>query len=335
MGKLVKFDFPTEDIKINNLYKDEEILAEIRKTTPDKCTIPKIEAAFGELLFPEAPEDRPYTFCSVVLSSDGKMAYPDKQAGPLIAKNNYFDSNGALADYWMLNALRVYSDGVIIGAGTLQREPDSTSHVFDKQMAKERIEVLGKSPCPVNIVVSFDGTDIPFEHKMWDIDESESYQAAIATSPDGGTFIKDNFKKEHVVFGPYSSKDEVDIEGLKNSIERNIEIPIILTGSGNRPDTNLLMWILRKVGMERLLIESPSYNWFLMQNGQLDEYFINYSMVYAGGTITPGFNAPYDHDNHPHAKLVSLGIHKSSFMYTRQKLYYGITADEDLSKYEY
>ena len=33
-------------------------------------------------------------------------------------------------------------------------------------------------------------------------------------------------------------------------MQRNIEIPIILTGIGNRPDTDLLMWILRKIGMD-------------------------------------------------------------------------------------
>ena len=117
------------------------------------------------------------------------MAYRPP-AGPIIAKNNYLDPDGALADFWMLNALRTYSDGIIIGAKTLQTEVNATSHIFDKDLAKERVEVLGKTPHPWNIVVSFDATDIPFEHIIFDVDPEEKLNVAIATSPQGAEYVK-------------------------------------------------------------------------------------------------------------------------------------------------
>jgi riboflavin biosynthesis pyrimidine reductase len=337
MGKLFMMEFPTEQVKIENCFRNEEVLCEIRAKSPDK-TIDKIGAVYGEMFFPPAPEDRPYTFCSVVLSADGKMAFTNRSAGPLIAKENYFDPDGALADFWMLNAMRVYSDGIILGAKTLQSEAHNTSHIFDTEMAAQRVEQLGKSACPMNIVVSFDATDIPLEHIIFDVDLEENFPVAIATSPEGGEYIEKHFKKKHYLVGPYHNTEEIDeqaIEKIKNKMNEGTGIPVFLTGEGNRPDSEVLLYLLRKLGQERLLIESPSYNWHLMENDMLDEYFINYSMVYAGGGITPGHSRGFSHDGHPHAKLLTMGTHKSSFIFTRQKIFYGVSSQEDLSKYKY
>lgn len=337
MGKLFMMEFPTNQVKIENCFKDEAILSDIRDSSPDK-TIDKIKEVYGEMLFPPAPEDRPYTFCSVVLSADGKMAFTNRSAGPLIAKENYFDPDGALADFWMLNAMRVYSDGIILGAKTLQSEAHNTSHIFDVEMAKQRVEQLGKSACPMNIVVSFDAQDIPFEHIIFDVDEEENFPVAIATSPEGGQYVEAHFERKHYLLGPYKNIQEIDQQEIKKIQEQmniNEGIPIFLTGEDHRPDSRVLLYLLRKLGQERLLIESPSYNWHLMENDMLDEYFINYSMVYAGGGITPGYSRGFEHNRHPHAKLLTIGTHKSSFMFTRQKIFYGVTSQEDLSKYKY
>ncbi len=337
MGKLFMMEFPTEQVQIENCFKNEEVLSEIRAKSPDK-TIDKIGAVYGEMLFPPAPEDRPYTFCSVVLSADGKMAFTNRSAGPLIAKENYLDPDGALADFWMLNAMRVYSDGIILGAKTLQSEAHNTSHIFDTEMAAQRVAQLGKTPCPMNIVVSFDATDIPLDHIIFDVDPEENFPVAIATSPEGGDYIGEHFNKTHYLVGPYRSTEEIDeqeIKKIQNDMNEEAGIPVFLTGEGNRPDSRVLLYLLRKLGQERLLIESPSYNWHLMENDMLDEYFINYSMVYAGGGITPGYNRGFAHDGHPHAKLLTVGTHKSSFLFTRQKIFYGVSSQEDLSKYKY
>lgn len=338
MGKLFMMDFPAEQVRIDNCYRDEKMLAEIAETSPDGRTIDKIRAVYGELLFPPAPSDRPYTFCSVVLSSDGKMAFTDRSAGPLIAKENHFDPDGALADFWMLNAMRVYSDAIILGAKTLQSEAHNTSHVFDREMAEQRTSQLGKTPCPLNIVVSFDATDIPLDHIIFEVDPEESFPVAIATSPDGGAYLHERFHKEHVLIGPYADKAAVtdeEVERVRARLAADDAIPVFLTGRGDAPDAKTLLYLLRRLGMTRLLVESPSYNWHLMEQEMLDEYFINYSMVYAGGGITPGYNRGFAHDVHPHAKLLTVGLHRSSFLFTRQKLFYGVTSQEDMSQYKY
>ncbi len=336
MGKLFMMDFPADQVKIRSCFRDEALLEEIRNTSPDRTTIDKIQEVYGELLFPPAPEDRPYTFCSVVLSSDGKMAFADRSAGPLIARENYFDPSGALADFWMLNALRVYSDGIILGAMTLQNEAHNTSHVFDREMADQRVRQLGKTPHPMNIVVSFDATDIPFDHILFQVDPQENLPVAVATSPKGLEEVRRRCRRPVLALGPLNDGEPVDGRELLDRMKQEPDsLPVFVTGKENRPDAGMLLKVLRSMGMERLLIESPSYNWHLMENGWLDEFFINYSMVYAGGTITPGSGRPFAHNRHPHARLLTLGTHQSSFMYTRQKLYYGVEPTTDLEGYRY
>ena len=289
-GKLFMMDFPTDKVRIVPCYKQEDLLKKIKAESPERVTPPKIADVYGELYFPPAPCHRPYTFCSVVLSADGKMAFTDHPAGPIIAKNNYLDPDGALADFWMLNALRTYSDGIIIGAKTLQTEVNATSHIFDKDLAKERVEVLGKTPHPWNIVVSFDATDIPFEHIIFDVDPEEKLNVAIATSPQGAEYVKKSFAKEHIFIGPYNTEGGIDkdLSTIQESLRANpTKVPVFITGENSNPSSEILLYLLRQLEFRRLLIESPSYNWHLMENKALDEFFINYSMVYAGGTNYP------------------------------------------------
>jgi len=82
--------------------------------------------------------------------------------------------------------------------------------------------------------------------------------------------------------------------------------------------------VLRRMGMETVCVESPTFCAALMAEGFLDEYFINYSMVYAGGPLSPGAVIPASFRNHPHADLVSVGIHRQNFLFTRQLLRYGV-----------
>lgn len=44
----------------------------------------------------------------------------------------------------MLNVLRAYADGIIIGARTLLSEPGITCHVYEERLTRQRREVLGK-----------------------------------------------------------------------------------------------------------------------------------------------------------------------------------------------
>ena len=329
MAKLFMMDFPRADIALTPCYKDEELLGELSRASSDQAPLPKIKEAYGHILFPDPPADRPYAVSSIVLSSDGKMAFSDHPAGPVIAKNNFLDPQGALADFWVLNALRAYCDGVVVGARTLQAEAMATSHIFDPELLSQRGQFLKRrGRHPATIVVSFDGTDIPLDHLLFRIDESEGYGVGIATSPRGADYLAKHAPRPvRIVDGEASADFGLFGPGLP--------LPVFTTGTGSMPDAPALLSRLRALGMERLLIESPSYTAHLMSLGLLDEFFINYSMVFAGGPITPNSGSPFSSAVHPHAQLAMVSMHRGSFMFTRQLLRYGVGMAEDLGKLHY
>lgn len=325
--EMVTMNFPAEIMKLQVLTRDEEQLADLRRRSPEKVTPEKILRVYDELFFPEAPEDRPYTFGSIVLSMDGKMAYTDDPQGPLVAAKNLLDPEGGLCDFWILNVLRAYADGVIIGAGTIAAEPKMISNCFDPELVESRIRDLGKkTEAPMNVVVSFDGTDIPLEHGIF---STEGLKTAIGTSPEGGQYLKEHFGRPHRLYGPWTSKDQVDVTELCRAMEeRPEEIPVILTGEGARPDSGVLLYVLRQLGILRLCIESPSYMWHLISRQAMDEMFINYSSVYVGGPIAPGGSTPFSVNDHPHSRILTLSVHRNQFFFTRQQLVYGLKEDQ-------
>ena len=322
MLELPYVDFDPERIRVTSLLKNEEALEEIRRQSPD--VVPeKVKAVYGEVCFPEAPEHRPYTYASIVLSSDGKMAFPDCPQGPVIASGNKLDPDSGKTDFWVLNMLRMYADAIVIGARTLQKEPDGTSHVFDKELAEARVQVLKKPLHPINLVVSFDGTDVPLEHKVFN---SEGLVSLICTSDDGGKYLEKALPEKglaYKLYGAYKTPDEADAAAIQQSMAENPAcVHVLTTGEGNVPDSKTLLAILRRMGIRLLLIESPSYMWHLFQNKGLDELFVNYSMVFAGGDITMGLRDPFTSEEHPHSELLMLGAHHRNLICTRQRLHY-------------
>ncbi len=317
---LPQFDFPTEDIRLTTLMRQEQALRTIKAASKD--VVPqKVLDVYGELYLPEPGEDRPYTFASIVLSSDGKIAFFDDPRGPLIAGNNMLDQAGGKADFFMLNVLRAYSDACLIGARTLQAEPEGTSHVFCKELSRARIEVMGKpSEYPINCVVSFDGTDIPLDHVLFHTSE---VRAMIGTSPEGGRYLAEHMTQPHILLGPYACMEEVDMDSIKKAMAAHPNaIPIFLTGVKTLPDSRALLYILRQIGIKKLCVEAPSYMWHLIENHAMDEMFINYSMVFVGGTAAMGSYRAFSATEHPHSEILSLACHRSSFIFTRQKLRY-------------
>jgi riboflavin biosynthesis pyrimidine reductase len=317
--ELVHTRFDSDEIRIRSLFRSEEKLAEIKKLSPD-ITPEKVLDVYGDLCFPPPPPARPYTFGSIVLSSDGKMAFEDDPRGPVIAGANKGDPSGAKADFWALNMLRSFSDAVISGARTLQAEPDSTAHVFCEELAQARLKVMKKrSLHPVNIVLSFDGTDIPPDHKIF---RSRGLYTMIATSPAGGAYL------EKAAAGkPRRIVNASDVNGIglwKSLTEEPDTLHIVCTGSGTETDTKALFLLLRAMGIERVCVEAPSYMWHLIQRKYMDEFFINYSMLFAGGGAALGSKFPFGSADHPHAELLTLGIHKENFIFTRQRLLYNL-----------
>lgn len=305
--------FDTEEIKLSMLFDNTKKMGYI--TDSLKCK--KIEDVYGKLMFGDIPEDRPITYASYVMSIDGKIAFEDSYVGPLIAKMNHLDPGGAKADFWVLNMLRGVSDGIIIGSGTLIKEPDYTGSVFDEDIVNARVEA-GLPIAPWTVIVTATGTKIPFENDVF-VDGDVSI--LINTSPNGF----ENLKKE--ITKPYFILDYTDINTIKKQIEDNVNsIPIVITGEENNTDAETLLRVLKAMGMDRVLIESPTYCHHLMETALLDEMFLNTSCIFVGGDCASigGYSEPFTSVNHPHTEIVSIHMHSPHFIYTRHKLIYGI-----------
>lgn len=309
--------------KITCVFQDDRLLSEIETRAADQSVLPDAAVYYSVAVrFPKASDSRPYIISSIVLSADGKMAFMDNKVGPLIAQCNDLDPVGGELDFWCLNMLRAYSDALLIGANTLRNEPDGINYCMDQRLFQQRQKVLGKPNHPVQVIVSLDGTDIPFEHPSFYVDPTERLKLCIATSPSGWETIQKLSALNHIVIGPFYNRTEVDATVLPDMNSDFNVFPVIVTGQDAMPDMDLMLYILRRLGIELACSESPTYCGALMKKGFLDEYFINYSMLYAGGTMSPGAVFPMSWQNHPHAQLASIGVHGNGFLFTRQIIRY-------------
>lgn len=261
---LIMIDFDEEKISFDMRYEDKDAVEEMRSSGGSPVPLPKIGRLYGDMCFPAPPAGRPYTYSSIVLSSDGKMAFTDEPAGPVIAKNNYLDPDGALTDFWLLNALRANAEG-------------------------------------------------------------QHFHSAIATSPAGGAYLGRKFRKEHFYIGPYDTPPPAEeLKNIRKQLKDGRGVPVFLTGAVDVPDAEILLYLLRHTGHEYLSVESPSYAAHLIQKEALDEMFINYSLVFAGGPVTPNAANAFSSTRHPHAALRALAFHDRHFMFTRQRIVYGV-----------
>lgn len=279
---------------------------------------------YGALKFPSLPENRSYTCGCLVSSVDGKIAYNDDPAGPVIASSNVLDPDGASADFWVLNLFRANMDAVIAGAGTLWKEPDGTNCVMDQSLEQERV-ARGLSRAPWIVIATLDGTDMRYEDKLL-----TNQPAMLHSSPAAIEIIEERLELDHFFIGPYENSEEVwrHEEEIRSLFEKHSgsKLPVIITGVASRPDELALLSVLKVLGLERTLIESPSYCHALMRKGLLDEFILNQSGVIVGGdALSIGrWSEAFTSKEHPHTKVVSLHMHSESFFYFRYALFYGL-----------
>lgn len=312
-----KIAYDYDNIELKKIFENSKVANYPNKGIQTENS----KKVFGEIKFPELPEDRSYTMASFVTSIDGKVAYLDRPQGPIVAKSNALDPDGAEADFWVLNLMRANADVVFVGAGTMQKEPDGVICIFDKELERARVED-GLNPTPWAVICSLDGTDIPFDDSLID-----NQPVLFNTSPTGFEVIKENFKKDFYVVGPYESEEQLDLAKIKHKFEENKhkKIPIIVTGKNNRTDSYIVLKILKAMGFDKAMVESPSYCHALLGDGLLDEMTLNYSCVYIGGAaVGLGDNMkPYTSEDHPHSEMLSIHSHSPSFFYFRHKFVYG------------
>ncbi|MGL4737967.1 MAG: dihydrofolate reductase family protein [Cellulosilyticaceae bacterium] len=312
---LEKMPLEVEVVKINKVYESEAV----KNFEVDTVTCDKIKNVYGDLKFEKLHEDRPYTFTSLVTSIDGRIAFSDAPQGPLISRMNAYGQNGAMADWWVLNLLRTVGDGIMIGAGTMRAEEDFTGHIFDQDLEDARI-AAGLNPVPWNIVTSIDGTDIPFEHRMF---KEKELPVMISTSVRGLEVVEAGIENDYIVVGPLQSKEDVTEDMIATIKAAQGKVIVIVTG-GDFPDSHVAFYLLKKFGIDRLLVETPSYTHYLVGEKLMDELFLNYSCLYIGGkALTIGqFGKEFTSEDHPHTKMLSIHASNDHFFYFRHKLIY-------------
>lgn len=314
-----QINFDVNDIKLNCIYQNS-LQGEYHNTGIDSK---KVERVYGKLKFQTSFSDRPITYASYVMSIDGKIAYLDNEVGPLIAKNNYLDKNGAFADFWVLNMLRANCDGIIIGSGTLIKEPEYSGSAYDPDLLNDRLS-SGKEKAPWTVIVTRTGMNIPFQNNVF---RYEEVPVLIATSPKGLKNLLKEIPTDYY-FLP-RAENENDIEQIKRLTKENRKsrkIAILVTGDDEETDTEEMLCVLKVMGMDKVLVESPTYCHHLMKQGLLDEIFINTSCVFVGGQATGigTLSQSFSSLEHPHCEILSIHMHSPHFMYTRYRMIYQI-----------
>ena len=117
------------------------------------------------------------------------------------------------------------------------------------------------------------------------------------------------------------------IESLKELIAENEgKIAVLVTGEGKNTDAAEMLKVLRAMGMEKVLVESPTYCHHMMREPLLDEIFINTSCIFVGGQATGigTSSKSFPSTDHPHSEIVTMHMHSPHFIYTRYKMLYGI-----------
>lgn len=310
-------EFDANAIRLERIFDNTEKMGYVN----DGLVCEKVNNVYGKLMFGEVPEDRPITYASYVMSVDGKIAFEDNEVGPMIAKTNHLDKDGATADFWVLNLLRANCDGIIIGSGTMIKEPDYSGSAYDPDLLQARID-NGKSVAPWTVIVTTTGKNIPFGNPVF---SQEEIPMLVATSEEGIKNLKQEITKEYYELPLV--KTEEDKKKIKELIAENEgKIAVLVTGEGKNTDAAEMLKVLRAMGMEKVLVESPTYCHHMMREGLLDEIFINTSCIFVGGQATGigTSSKSFPSTDHPHSEIVTMHMHSPHFIYTRYKMIYGI-----------
>lgn len=190
---------------------------------------------------------RPYVIINIAGSIDGKISNVERK------QIRISDDD----DLRRVDKLRAFSDGIMVGIGTVLS--DDPSLTVKSESLRYLRKIMGLHENPVRIVVD-SRCRIPPDSKL--LNEGEG-KRILAVS---------------------ESADEERIRVLK---ERYPSLKIIQTGK-NRVDLRDLMERLRKSGIERLLVEGGGeINYSLLCNGLVDEI-----RCYVGNMVIGGGSSP-------------------------------------------
>ena len=105
--------------------------------------------------------------------------------------------------------------------------------------------------------------------------------------------------------------------------ENSDKILVISTGD-KAPDSHVALYVMKRFGLDKVLVETPSYMHYLVGEKMMDELFFNYSCIYVGGqALTIGkFGKEFTSEDHPHTQVLSIHSHSDHFFYFRHRLIY-------------
>ncbi|MDD3242376.1 MAG: dihydrofolate reductase family protein [Eubacteriales bacterium] len=308
---LPKMPLTVEQVGLRQIYQSDRLSA--FEYHPISCD--KIKKVYGELTFESLRADRPYLYASFVTSIDGRIAFQDAPQGPLIARQNRLDPDGAMSDWWILNLLRGAADAIAVGTGTINAESDFTGHIFDQDLEDARL-AMGKSAVPWNVVMTLDGTDVPYDHVLFHTPE---VPVMICTSHAGAEYVRQHMTSPCRLI---NADGDWEVQARETAADSQA-IPVIVTGK-DTPDSAQSMAILKRMGVDTMLVETPGYMHHLLSLGMMDELFLDYSCLYIGGkALTLGQNGRgFSSTAHPHSRVLSIHSHSDSFFYFRHQLVY-------------
>ena len=313
--------FPEKDIKMTKIHENRKILNGIKKVSGKMPTSAKVDTVYGKLPFPDITDklSRPYFTGSMVLSMDGRMGFEVDPSSRTLARSNELDPTEGLADLWMVNVLRTFSDAIILGSSTLHAEPDFTGHVYDPDLQQYR---LGRSdrfkPIPWNIVITRRPEKLPWDHPVLDTPEIPVLMVIPADKTEAISLCAG----KHFCYQRVKIEKKSDIMKamfLNDDLETHL---VAALPEKNFPDWILMMELMNRLKIRQVTVESPYYIYELMKNKILDEVFATQTGVYVGGNVMPGIKQGFSTATAPLSNLVSIHLTGSNVLMTRQLLHY-------------
>jgi riboflavin biosynthesis pyrimidine reductase len=238
-------------------------------------------AAYGNLGFPGAYNERPWTYANFVQSIDGVASFKGRHAAGS-------DISQSAEDRWLMDLLRAHADAIIMGVNTLVEETLSSPQLNGGRGPVYRIEdeslrglrtKLGRGREKV-IFVTASGSIDPGAYRVFDGDLMD---ALVLTTAASATRLQ----------------------------ARTPKTRLIVAGEGKTIDLLFAMRKLRReMGIEHLLCEGgPTLYGSMSRAGLIDEKFVTVS------PIEIGLLAPPEQGTPPAAEGTQPSVRPTTFMY--------------------
>ena len=185
-------------------------------------------ALYGNLGFPAPPAERPWIYTNFVQSLDGIVSLLSAHAsGGEIAQSR--------ADRWLMDLLRAYADGLLMGMNTLREErrlrgPGSRGIVFQvvEPALLDLRRKLGKGR-QCNIFVTH-GRDL--DMSQWKVFDGELVDVVIVTSPNSALRLNAGATHPHINVIAAGDGDTIDLTAAVRELRTKLNIQYLLCEGG-------------------------------------------------------------------------------------------------------